>query len=256
LYYWYFLLVLASAASLHRLYKLYFAPKNYVVTATKKETHAVKTIYLTPLGGKVMDYKPGQFAFVRFFSNGLPREEHHFTLSSAPDDKDISFTIKDSGDYTSQVGKIKKGDKARVDGPYGVFSNHGLSGPFLFIAGGIGITPVISMLKNMDKKTRDTVLIYANREPKDMAFKTELSRLAAKKLIKLVLVFSQKKGTVKEAYQAYIDAEIIDKEVADIKTRKIFLVGPVPMMDSVEKDLLALGVQKSNIFTERFALKD
>jgi 3-phenylpropionate/trans-cinnamate dioxygenase ferredoxin reductase subunit len=236
-----------------RLYKLYFGKKEYKVTSIKKESQNVWTVCLKPVQNK-FSFCPGQFAFVTFLTSRLPKEEHHFTLSSAPTSEEISFTIKEIGDFTSLIKNLKVGDKALVDGPYGIFTNYNLEGPFLFIAGGIGITPVISMLRSMKDKNENTLLIYAAKALDEIPFHSELEKLRSSKWFKIWLCFSEKAPQGKYVFQGHIDKNIL-KKVANLRKRKIFLVGPEPMMNSVQKDLLDLGVEKENIFSERFALR-
>jgi predicted ferric reductase len=96
----------------------------YQVVGVEQETHNVWTIKLAaPKGERIYDYQPGQFHFITFQrSGGLPVEEHHWTISSSPANKDfISSTIKESGDFTATIGKTRVGDTAVVEGPFGRF---------------------------------------------------------------------------------------------------------------------------------------
>lgn len=255
LYFWW--LFLASLAAASVAYRWFLrSPQWYRVALVAKETKNVWTIFLRPERGEKLTHLPGQFAFVRFYSRGLSREEHHFTLSSSPKDNELSFTIKESGDFTSELGKLRQKDRALIDGPYGVFSNVGLTGPFVFIAGGIGITPLMSMLRAMingnqgDKVT----LIYANKTLAEAVFLPQIKAAASQtKNIKLVNVFSDQDAP--RAYRGFVSAEIIKKEVGDIKNAKVFLCGPPAMMKAVQKILFDLGVNKANIFSEKFALR-
>jgi predicted ferric reductase len=229
------------------------------VVEINHETKDVRTIKLRPVSGEKLEYAPGQFAFTRFFSQGLSSEEHHFTLSSSPLQDFISFSIKESGDYTAQLGTLKVGDRAQIEGPYGVCSNVGLPGPFVFVAGGIGITPIISMLRTMrlgDNKQR-SLLIYANRTPDDVAFKDELASMAQEGWLQVVPVYSE--AEVEGAYKGYVTQEIIEKELQtagiEFSDATYVLVGPPPMMDAVAKILRAKKVAASRVFTERFALR-
>lgn len=271
-YWWYILLGVGLAAIARRLWVVYIKPYNFQIVSINKETHNSRTISLKPIAGSLFDFRPGQFAFVRFYSKNLSSEEHHFTLSGPPGKGTISFTIKESGDYTGKLGALKVNDFAKVDGPYGVFDHSRIDGEYLFIAAGIGITPLMSMLKGMiknksenenkdnkkkqDKNEKDLILIYANKTPKDVVFKKELEKMKkTKKIKKLVFIFSKEKGKEKGSYKGHVNKKILKKEVKDIKKRKVFLVGPAGFMKSVKKDLRALGVPDEHVFSEKFMLR-
>jgi predicted ferric reductase len=259
-YFWWIVLALvASIAATYRFFRIYFnfGKYNFKVSDTKRETRDVHSIYLKPARGKVFDFKPGQFAFVKFISENVSSEEHHFTISSAPNKKYINFTIKDVGDFTSKIGRIKKGDRAIVDGPFGVFTYKNIKGPLLLIAGGIGITPIKAMLSDIENKSkkRDCVLIYAVKSPKDLVFRKELERMSTKNWLKTVYVFSESKGDFKSVYKGHVSKKIVKKEVKDLKKRSVFLVGPPEMMESVKKILAELGVSSEKIYIEKFALR-
>lgn len=262
LFYWW--IVLGTLALLGISYRYIikswiFRNSWYKVIDVIQETHDIRTIILEPLVGKVFNFVPGQFAYVNFYSQQVPKEEHHFTISSAPNPNYLSFSIKASGDFTSKLGDLKIGEKAKIEGPYGVFTNTGMKEPFLFIAGGIGITPVMSILRKMqsEKIKGQSVLIYANKSPEDTAFEDELNIMERQGLIKIVYVFSNE-GEIKfnkKFYQGKVEENILKTEVKDIKNDTVFLVGPPPMIDALQQILQNLGVDKRKIFTEKFSLK-
>jgi len=243
-YWWLFLLVLALWGILTRVMRKKY---EFEVIGLVRETHNVRSVLLKPLKGRIFNFKPGQFAFVRFFGDISP-EEHHFTISSSPGEKYLSFSIKEFGDYTLSISKLKKKDKALLDGPYGAFTNAGLPGPFLFIAGGIGITPIMSMLRYMSKNKimKDSVLLYTQKTKKDLVFDREIKSIAKEGWLKVYYRFTEKEG--------HIDRSFLEK-VKEIKSRKIFLVGPSQMIKDTKILLLAMGVSSEKIQTEQFALR-
>lgn len=260
-YWWLGLLAMVLFAAFYRLIWRRIKLRNsiYTVTKIKQETMTVRTFNLKPQDQEPFDYVPGQFAFMRVNANGVSREEHHFTLSSSPRDGELSFTIKELGDFTSSLKKVKVGDSIKIEGPFGAFTNQGMSGPFVFVAGGIGITPVRSMLRTMylDKRNEKTLLLYANRSPEDVVFKNELEAIAKEGWLRLVHIYSD--AEIEGAHHGYVSAEIAEKE---LKTSGIlpseatyFVVGPPPMMNAAQKILLELGADKKKIFSERFALR-
>lgn len=260
-YLWVLLAGIFLGAFTYRYLWGWWRSKNYLFEVTKieRETHDVHSIWLKPLK-ETLTWQAGQFAFVTFESPHLPREEHHFTISSAPSQQILRFTIKESGDFTSQLGKLQVGDRARIDGPYGSFTLDLAknSRKLLFIAGGIGITPIMSILEeiaaNLNKTTLDDpVLIYANKTHRDIVFKERLEKLSSALGLKIIHVLSQEKR--KGYLHGYVTKEIIQQQVSDVTQRKVFLVGPPPMMESVKKSLLDLKVAPKNIHQEKFSLR-
>lgn len=252
-------LVLAVVAGTLTIYRFFLRPsrayKEYRVTRVVQETPDVRSIYLKAVNTP-MQYAPGQFAFVRFFSRGLSREEHHFTLSSPPSNGELSFTIKELGDYTAQLDLVREGDKAMIDGPYGVFSNHGMKGPFVFIAGGVGITPIMSMLRTMAKTgfREQTLLLYGNRTRAESVFLKELEQFMAEfQNFRMIPVYSAEE--VNGAYHGFITKEILEKEIPALKESKYFICGPRPMTKDIMKTLKTFGVAKSAMHIEIFSLK-
>jgi len=252
-------LILAFTITALTIYRFLFRPsrayKEYRVVRVVQETPDVRSIYLKT-NSTPMVYAPGQFAFVRFFSRGLSKEEHHFTLSASPTSNEISFTVKELGDYTGQLDLLREGDKALVDGPYGVFSNQGEHGPFVFIAGGVGITPIMSMLRAMAKTSfrEKATLIYGSRTKSEVVFYEELTEFAKKfENFTLIMVYSAEEVT--GAYHGFITQEILQKEITTPTEQSYFLCGPKPMTRGIVKQLKTLNVPPSKIRTEVFSLK-
>jgi predicted ferric reductase len=155
----------------------------YTVASVTPLGGKANSIVLDPPGDRAFRYAPGQFAFVRFLSPNVSREEHHFTLSSTPTRGDrLNHTVKCLGDYTATLGRLRPGDKALMDGPYGLFTYLAYApngGPLLLIAAGIGITPLLSMLRHLadNRDQRPITLIWSNRNRTDILFQEELQEM-------------------------------------------------------------------------------
>lgn len=222
------------------------------VAAVRKEANGVYTVELEP-EEKDMQHEPGQFAFVTFHSDRLPTEEHHFTVSSAPDKDGFTYTIKAVGDFTEQIEHLEEGDVAIVEGPYGGFTLDDETTSVTMIAGGIGITPFMSMLRHMDRTDGvETHLLYGNRTRNDIAFRDEIEELEQRNdWLTVTHVLSEE--DVDGYEHGYIDEEILENTDLDAQ---YYVCGPPPMMDAVENTLNELGVPASRIRTERFSLRD
>jgi predicted ferric reductase len=181
---WGALLLMAWSAWFYgRLARPWFSARNsYRVVSGAPETPQVWTVTLEPRVTRPLHYAPGQFLFLRFHDSSVLAEEHPFSIASSPSpDGRISLTIKEIGDFTSTVASIKPGDLATIHGPFGRFSHvfHSNDDDLVFVAAGIGITPLMSMLRYLrDRRdSRRVLLVYANRSAADMVFRSELESI-------------------------------------------------------------------------------
>mgnify|MGYP005846846299 CR=1 FL=1 len=241
------------------------AGQTYQVTEVKQETEDVWTIRLAPPAGVSFPaYNPGQFHFLTFRRDkGLPVEEHHWTISSSPTEKDfVSSTIKELGDFTATIGRTRPGDRAVVQAPFGRFSHtyHPDEKQLIFVAGGIGITPIRSMLKHMQDtgSTRDVVLFYANARRQDIVFYDELAAIeqGAHPHLRVVHVLTQPPEDWR-GEAGKIDADMIRKYIEIEKPGNgFYLCGPPGLLAAVIDILKSHGVEDRRIHTEIFSFLD
>ncbi len=246
---------------IHRLvrpFKLNLQPLR--VTDVQKEARNVWTVEMESRRGEVYDHLPGQFHFLTFRrGRGLPVEEHHFTISSSPTEKGVlRSTIKASGDFTATIKDTKPGDLVSAHGPFGRFSTtlHPEETDLVFIAGGIGVTPLRSMLRHMAdaKLPRRVVMLYANREEQDIVFREELEAMAGgeRPSLDLVLVLSRP-GRDWRGERGHIDGEMIDRHCRQIMDRAVFYVCGPPALAAAALDALKeRGVEDARIRREEF----
>lgn len=220
-----------------------------------QETPTVTSVYIT---GKHLDTfkaKGGQFVLVRFFDKRVMWQEHPFSLSALPSTHHLRLTIRQLGDFTNLVPTFKPGTKVWVSGPFGGFIHElQVKNKVAYIAGGIGITPIRSMIEEraMAGKKDDAILLYGNRTQADTALMGELEMLAGKINMPIYNVLSDQPDYKGE--KGFVDKEKIVRLIPDFIERDIFLCGPPPMMAGVKKALRELGVPDSQVHYERFAL--
>jgi ferredoxin-NADP reductase len=170
---------------------------------------------------------------------------------------EIAFTIKNLVGWSGQVvPKVQVGQRIWVDGPYGVFTLDREQGPgYVFLAGGVGITPLRSMLVTMAERgdARPVVLFYGARAADDLTFRDELLDLQQKMNLRVLYVVEEPPaGWTGE--EGRISADILRKHLPpkQYKRWQYFVCGPTPMMDAMEKLLPEIGVPADKIHTERF----
>jgi len=237
----------------------------YKVTEVQQEAGKVWTVKLEPPGEKnVFDYVPGQFQFIKFLRDrGLPEEEHHWTISSSPSQKQyVSSTIKELGDFTATIGDTRPGDKAVVHAPFGRFSYlfYPEEKDLVFIAGGIGITPLMSMLRYMrdNKSALPVTLLYGNPDRDSIVFHEELREIEQGEFPSLGVVHVlQEPGEEWQGESGFIDKEKIQKYCGDNISRKgFYVVGPPVLIEKTVRNLRGLGVRDSRIHMEIFSFLD
>jgi len=237
----------------------------YVVQEVRRETDDVWSVKMAPPEGRaVYDYLPGQFHFLTFFRHpGLPVEEHHWTISSSPAKKDsITSTIKAVGDFTSTMGQTRPGDTVAVHGPFGRFSYmfHPEDRELIFLAGGIGITPIMGMLRYMrdTKDTRSAVLMYANRREDQIVFRDELEDMASGGYPDLTVVHVLSRPEDEWTGETgHLNRKKIEKYCGtDLKGKAFYVCGPLKMADALITTLQDMGVPQKKIRREIFSFLD
>ncbi|MBC8233016.1 ferredoxin reductase family protein [bacterium] len=254
---------LLGIAAIAYIYHRWHRRHKYRVIEVLNETHDVWTIKLAPPEGeKRYDYLPGQFHFITpYRESGLPVEEHPFTMSSSPtEDGFVSSTIKESGDFTSTIGKTKPGDSVAIQGPYGRFSYvlHSEERELVFIAGGVGITPLMSMLRHMrdTQSDKNVLLLYGSNTRDDIVFRSELSEIESGEHphLKVVHVLA-KPGDDWSGETGFVDGEKIERYCSGgLGAKGFYICGPPVMMNIMIQTLRELGVSDDHIHYERFAL--
>ena len=262
---WAGLLLVAGASYLwHRVIRTILLRRHpYEVTNVREEATGVWTIELTPPEGLPrFDYLPGQFHFITFQrAPNLPVEEHHWTISCSPTAPGVlCSTIKESGDFTASIGKTKPGDTALVDGPFGRFSYvlHPAERELVFIAGGIGITPLMSMLRHIrdTRAERIVTLLYASTSESDIVFRDELAEMerAGVAQLKVVHVLNMPTDEWKGERGRLDEEKIIRCAGPELGQRAFYICAPPRLMDQTIRTLRKARVPAARIHFERFNL--
>lgn len=201
--------------------------------------------------GLRLNYQPGQFIYLTHYEKGLAGcgEEHPYTLSSAPEDPLARIAIKALGDASFAIQQIPAGSKVSLNGPYGAFFPEEYHDKELWIAGGIGISPFLGRARHLASCRRqvDIKMIYCVQDETRALFAEEL-RGIEKTLdgFSLSLHYFFQQGP--------LDADFLHSHCPDIRDRKVYICGPLPLITLAVRLSLGSGVPHKNLHTEEFDL--
>ena len=255
LYYLWILLALSYAGLiLYRLYRIIIIRMNpYEVVDVRQEA---KDIWTLEFSGRKIDYLPGQFMFVQLLRSGKLSSAHPFTISNSPTRENLSITPKKLGDFTLSIKDTRVGEKAFIDAPYGVFSflNYRHE-ELVFIAGGIGITPFISMLRYIrDKMPEQKVtLFWTNRNEDMLCFRDELEEMEKEmSAFRTILIMSDQPDW--EGEKGHLSGAMLQGYLETLDQKDFFVCGPPDMTANIVFELKELQVPPARIHSELFRL--
>lgn len=258
--FWIAATALAALAMLHvyALKPLLRLRTPYRVVSNRRIAERMWEIVLAPERGEAMRFAAGQFAWLNLGHSPFSLVEHPFSMSSAPADRSrIAFTIKEAGDFTRTIGSVTPGTRAFLDGPHGNFCLAGRDiRDVVFIAGGVGLAPILSMLRQMaaERWPHRVRLVYGNRVSGQILCADELEAMKSKLDLETVHLLSKPppgwRGATGMLTADTLDP-ILDSHGAGDWT--YFLCGTPAMMTSVERTLIARGVPRARIVCERFS---
>src|SRR5215207_2931869 len=223
----------------------------YKVEAVRHPNNSSTEVTLRAKKEPIKKQRAGQFLFVRFPKTKDLNESHPFTISSAPAEDVLRLTIKASGNFTRDLfARLKAGSVAIIEGAYGMFNYKTGGQKQIWVAGGIGLTPFLSFIRDMDGNlAHDVDFYYTVRHPEEALFVDEIKAAAEKNpRLKAYLRFSATEGSLTVE-------DIVRNTNGNLSDYHIYLCGPLPMIQAFEKNFLSLGVPKSNIHYEEFNLR-
>ncbi|KFF15612.1 NO-inducible flavohemoprotein [Chryseobacterium sp. JM1] len=239
--------------------------RTFVIADIVEESSEVKSFYLKPKDqGSIADYLPGQYLSVKLFIPGLGHEQvRQYSLSSAFNPEYYRISVKKEVHPNAPEGAVSNvlhqkntGDEIWVSAPSGVF-HAGVDGnqPLVLISGGIGVTPLLSMLETNKNKLQEntTVWLHSCRNEKVHAFKDQIDLLNqdSEWLTTHIFYETVSKNENNAIKEGRIDVAELKDEVL-IDDAKYYICGPEVFIKVQYNSLIKLGIAQENILFEEF----
>ncbi len=215
------------------------------ITEILSLTHDVKHIKTT----KPKDYTftPGQATEVAIDKPGLEEKKRPFTFTSLPEEKHLAFTIKcyhDHNGVTDEVDNLVSGDSLFIGDAWGAIE---YNGPGVFIAGGAGVTPFISILKHLESKgqLKNQRLLFSNKTGKDVIMEADFQDMLGERFISTL-----SKEHVDGHDYGRINMDFLKKHIQDF-TQHFYICGPGEMVKDIAELLDKLGASTDALVFEK-----
>ena len=217
-----------------------------------QRTRDIISIRFTKPAG--FDYSPGQFIFV-MVGSGDDEVTKHLSISSSPTEDFLEVTKRLTGHpFSNALAALKEGDKVMLKGPFGKFTYAGENKKIGMLSGGIGITPLRSIIKYIFDEMLDTdiVLFYSNSREDDIAFENEFEEMK-KRYPKFNIVNTvTMPGPSWTGLTGRITADMIKNYMPDYMNRVFYISGPTRMVDSMLILLKEINIPEEQIKKEFF----
>lgn len=229
----------------------------YRVVEVRRERGLIWTLVLTRPSGAALRFSAGQFGWLTLRASPYAMREHPFSIaSSAARPERIELSIKELGDFTATIKDVQPGETAWLDAAYGTFcvDRYPDAAGHVFLAGGIGIAPILSMLRTLADRgdRRPLLLFYGNRVVERIAFREELEDLSQRLSLRIVHVLIEPPPDWKDE-SGFVTREVLERHLApDRQQLEYFICGPTPMTRKLEHSLAALGIESARVHSEIF----
>lgn len=218
------------------------------VVNIQQETHDTVSVVLGGPNIKNFSGEAGQFIMVRMLKRGLWWKNNPYSLSAAPTTDGMRITVKDRGDASAALFGLRIGDRVAVEGPYGIATPEIFEGSRpLFIAGGVGVTPVRAMLESLPTNSRPLVLLRA-RTVEEIPHYKEICNLTDSRNGEIRLVLGR---TAQLKARDPFAPKILTALVPDLHRCVAFVCGPTSLTFAARKGLKEAGLENSRIHLEK-----
>lgn len=222
--------------------------ENFRVKILDKKQLTHDTHSFTVEKPKGYTFVPGQATELSLLKEGWENEKRPFTFTNLPEEEHLEFIIKSYYDHegvTKQLGESQVGDMVEIGDAWGAIS---YKGEGVFIAGGAGVTPFISIFRMLRKENKigNNQLIFANKTNGDIILFDELKSLLGNKFHNII---AEQEDTVYD--KGLIDKTYLDSKINDFKNQHFYLCGPEGFMEAVEGALKELGAKPDALVFEQ-----
>ncbi|HWE89411.1 MAG TPA: ferric reductase-like transmembrane domain-containing protein, partial [Pseudonocardiaceae bacterium] len=225
----------------------------HAITVDKvvRETPNTVSVWLHGRNLDELGVQPGQFLLWRFVTVGHRWSAHPYSLSAPVNRHRMRITVKDAGDHSRALARLRRGTPVFAEGPFGHFTADARRRePVLLIAGGSGIGPIRALAEQLLRERVDVLLLYRVSELRDVAFRSELDAMTRSGLTVRYLV-----GRRAELRGDPLAPSALRRLAPDLTTRSVYVCGPAGMTATVLGSLTRLGVPAQHIHTEEFSLR-
>jgi predicted ferric reductase len=236
---------------------LFMLRRPYRIAEVRKERGDTSTLVMQPDGHPGFRFRPGQFGWLTLWGSPFQITGHPFSFSSSAEVADgrVEMSIRNLGDFTSAIHKVPVGQRVYLDGPYGAFTIGHPTDMHVLIAGGVGVTPTMSMIRTLADRgdARPVILLYGSKDWESITFREELEAMKGRLNLKVVHVLAKPPADW-AGEQGFISAEVFRRHLPPpFADHEYFICGPGVMMDAIEKALGELNVPMSKYHSERYS---
>ena len=222
-------------------------PHRVTILETEMLNHNVKRFVTTKPDGYA--FEPGQATDITLCREGYRAEERPFTFASRPADPNLEFVIKlyyDRDGVTDEMSSVEEGEEFEIGDPRGAIS---YEGPGVFVAGGAGITPFLSIFRELDAndEMEDQTLWFANSHPRDIFLEDELKSYFPKDNLRLLVTDAPEDGAYEEGT---VDEAFLKENEEALQDSFVYVCGPPQMTQEIVGMVKDLGVDDSMIVHE------
>src|SRR5580698_10631920 len=200
-----------------------FARHGFHVIGVRQEGPGIVSVYIGGSRLDELDAEPGQFFRWRFLTRSMWWSSHPYSLSAAPGKDVLRITVKDLGDHSQALARLRPGTRVMAEGPYGAFTAGRTGRGVVLLAGGVGITPLRAMFSTLPGPV---TLIYRASSEQDIVFRDELDGIAAARGAKVYYLV----GSRAEIGGDPLSPRMLRSLVPGLDQQEVYVCGPSGMV--------------------------